>query len=100
MFGNKHKQELERLEKRLQGSQDAIRKLRDDFFTLQEQVKSWEIRMEEMADKTKYAIARHDKRMRDARGGNGVTDDEESPDQITAKILARRKGKHGLFAKP
>lgn len=98
MFANKHKHQVETLEKSHQELEAHFKRLRDDFFTLQEQIKSWEIRMEEMADKTKYAIARHDKRMRDARGGNGVTVEGDSTDPITARIRARRKSKHGLFS--
>ena len=102
MWPKRNNPKVEDLEKRLEASEAALNALQDTFETLSDKVMSWELRMEEMHEKTLYAIRRHDKRLqREKRNGGPTGDGEEVPDPTTQKVLARRRSKpHGLFAEP
>lgn len=103
MFANRYEKDLTDLKRSSEGLEGELRRLRDDFVTLQDRVAQWEIRMEEMQEVTLRAIRRHEARdRRKARGeGEGHTDGNGSPDPVTARILARRRrGRDGLPTEP
>lgn len=92
MFTKRQKLTLEAHQTALDRVSDDIRRTRDDLFTIQEQMKAWEIRMEEMHDKTVYAIKRHEKRFRDAPVANGLPEPKPA-DPTTERVLQRRRMK-------
>ena len=89
---NRHKQEVTDQKQRLEGLEGELRRLRDDFVTLQDRVQQWEIRMEEMQEVTLRAIRRHEARDRRAKREEEIdpTDGNGPSDPVTARILARR----------
>ena len=99
MFGAKKLlQRVESAETRLQSQRDDLRELAHAVRTMHEQMEAWELRMADLQEKAMYQLTRLAKRQRDAGlKGEPILEDTGDPvDRTTAKIHARRKGKHGL----
>lgn len=66
---------------------------------IEHQMRTFPVEIEDLAEKAKHAIRRLSKRVSDAERA-GTLDGGETPashpDQITAAIQARRRGRHGV----
>ena len=99
MFGAKKLlQRVEAAEKRLVSLREDLRELSNTVKTQSEVMDLWEIRMTEIQEKAMYQLARLGKRQKDyqERGEAPLNDHGDPVDRTTAKVHARRKGKHGL----